>query len=95
MIVGSPSPLSSLCLSSGIEAGLRIERAAGLFPRYRSDTTATRISTPTPTARHAMWWSEEDWYLYRLRVRRVHDRPPGAADSFRLVPGCIEIRRSR
>jgi hypothetical protein len=95
LILGSPSPLGSVCLSSGIEAGLRIEQATGLFPRYRRESTATRVSTTKPTARHAMWWSEEDWYLYRLRIRGEGDSARAGADWFRLIPGCIEIRRER
>lgn len=95
LILGSPSPLGSVCLSSGIEAGLRIEQAAGLFPRYRRESTATRVSTARPTARHAMWWSEEDWFLYRLRIRSEGASARAGTDWFRLIPGCIEIRRER
>jgi hypothetical protein len=51
-----------------------------------SGGTAFRLRLGRPTARHRMWWSDEVWSLYRLRVHLPPATGAAAPLRFRLLP---------
>jgi hypothetical protein len=96
LLVGSPRPITSFCLSRESGDQVALDFRQGLRPGYHREPLPTRVPTPEPTARHAMWWSEDDWWLYRLRLTAappVSGEASAAAVQVQLVPGCIDIRR--
>jgi hypothetical protein len=90
LLVGSARPLDRLELEFAPQGPARIEvegASLGATTLLPSGGTAFELTVDGPTARHRMWWGEEDWNLYRLRIRL-----PGASLSaaaplrFRLRP---------
>jgi hypothetical protein len=92
LLLGSARPLDRLELEFAPQGPARIGLAGGrlgdttLLP---AGGTAFEIGLGSPSARHRMWWSEEPWCLYRLRIRLplpVHPAAPDAPLRFRLSP---------
>jgi hypothetical protein len=98
LIAGSPRPLRSLCLvplaSSEKTAAppLALSVSGGIRPFYRVGVDPLRLEPASPFTRHAMWWTEEDYTLYRLRIEALEAGDSkiliGARAHFRLAADC-------
>ncbi|MEM7051236.1 MAG: hypothetical protein AAF604_16320 [Acidobacteriota bacterium] len=78
LLIGSPQPLESLVLSFGRQAPSVLEVEGGeLGDRLLRGTggVAFTVLFDRPRAVHPMWWTWEDVYLYRLRLR-LPEAPP-------------------
>jgi hypothetical protein len=92
LVAGTPEPLRSLCLvpldvsaASGA-AAMNLAASGGLMPFYRVGANPLRLEPARPFIRHAMWWTEENVTLYRLRIASM---TPGAGRArFRLAADC-------
>lgn len=89
LLLGAPHPLDALHLETGpgapplavrgAEASAEVDAGGG---RHRYWLELSR-----PRARHPMWWTRDDFYLYWLRIEPV-ERPAGASEPipFTLQP---------
>jgi hypothetical protein len=80
LLVGSPRPLAGVMVQTA--AGERLAVAGGA-PAPASGGTAWHLAFSHPRAVHRMWWTDDPFYLYQVRVE-----PPasGPAVTFRLTP---------
>ncbi|MEM7479821.1 MAG: hypothetical protein AAF481_01495 [Acidobacteriota bacterium] len=91
LLIGSSQRLEGLTLSFGRQAPSKIEVAGGSPGAVLLRGTggvAFDVGLDKPRAVHPMWWTWEDVYLYRLRIRL-----PGAAPvplSFTVTPSTKE-----
>jgi hypothetical protein len=88
LLVGSPRPLSSLVLvfaPQGAPTRVEIDGGDPGPSAFAADGSSLfTVELGRPTARHRMWWTADDYYLYRLTLRAVGD--DGDRASFRLEP---------
>ncbi len=101
LLLGSPRPLAGveLRLLPGAPAPTgEIEVAGAEVARRRQgpDGVVLELRFDGPRARHRMWWTDDDFYLYQLRLTA----PPAAAQpggdwTFRLVPEGAPPQRDR
>lgn len=85
ILVGSSRPQKSLLLEVRPPAplGLRLEGATVGPPDVVDGLIRYALDPGRPTARHRMWWTLEDVWLYRLEI----GHEGGAPLRFRLRPG--------
>ena len=89
LLLGSPAPLPGLRLrlAPGQPAPLAVAGAEVAASRQRPDGGTTLVLRfDRPRARHRMWWTEDDVYLYQLRLTAPAGTPPGGAWTFLLLP---------
>lgn len=91
ILIGSPRPLTALDLEgdaswpSRLDVGGAQIRPSVLLP---SRGVVFRLDLSRPTARHSMWWTSDDVYLYRLVIRPARDASTRAFDArFKLGTG--------
>jgi hypothetical protein len=88
LLVGSPTPLRFLAVELDRRAPSRLVLARGLELRpslLRADGWEVfEVPLARPSARHPMWWTRDDYYLYRVRFRL----PGGRAE-----PVGLDLRR--
>jgi hypothetical protein len=83
VLVGSPRPLAGLFLEvSGTAAGeVRVVGGEIAGRAFRPDGGVVyQLSLGKPRARHPMWWTRQDFYLYRLGL----ELPEGTSGPARL-----------
>jgi hypothetical protein len=88
LLVGSPQPLEGLRLDFGPSGPSRLEvsgatLAGTRFAGGQGVTIFLRLGEARAT--HPMWWSEEPWALYELRLDPVGEGPPSPA-PFTVAP---------
>ena len=85
ILIGSEEALAALWLEIEPPApvGLSVDGATLGSPVLRDGRLRHRLELGRPTARHRMWWTFEDVWLYRLEIRHLGARPL----RFRLLPG--------
>jgi hypothetical protein len=86
VLVGSPVPLAALDLEVAVPAGTHVEVSGGRL-RPLGETEGQRrfrVDLAGPRARHSMWWTWDEQYLYQLGLRV--EGAPGEAVPFTLRP---------
>jgi hypothetical protein len=70
ILVGSPSPLTRLRVEVSESEPVDLEIPTDHVEVERHNgVTAYRVVLPRPSAKHPMWWTRDDVYLYRLPLR--------------------------
>jgi hypothetical protein len=63
-----------------------------MVPFYRVGVDPLRLEPAAPSIRHAMWWTEENFTLYRLRIASMATiaakMPAATRAHFRLAADC-------
>lgn len=81
--VGQPLPGLRLRLLAATPPGLEVEGAAVAETIHRKDGGDTlRLQPLRPRARHRMWWTDDPFTLYQLRLTA----PPTGPLDFQLMP---------
>jgi len=90
LLVGSPRPLAGLrlLLSPGEPAAFQVTGAEVAERRQRPDGgTTLLLRFDGPRARHRMWWTDDNVYLYQLRLTAPPGaHPAGGVWTFQLMP---------
>ena len=70
LLLATPAPIGMLTLDLGapVPAGLAVVGAALGERVERPDRSVALALRPRLRARHRMWWTDEPWYLYDLRL---------------------------
>ena len=90
VLIGSPAPLSELRIDFRPALPVALEVDGGELRALASPPGEFVVAFTRPSARHPMWWTTDDYFLYRLRLRI----PAGAGGPsndgrvpFRILPG--------
>lgn len=91
LLIGSPAPLSEVRLDFRPSAPAKLEVDGGELRPLSGPAGEFVVSFARPSARHPMWWTTDDYFLYRLRLRLP---ATGAVSDgrlpFRILPGVGE-----
>jgi hypothetical protein len=66
LLLGSPRPLAGLRLTTAAGGPLAVARAGGIDGVVAPRPGVLELRLGRPYARHPMWWTDDDVYLYRL-----------------------------
>ena len=86
LLLGSPRPLAALVVEPAPGAPpLAFRGAEPLAAAPAAGGGAAYRLLPRRVARHPMWWTDDDYHLYRLRIETLGTAPAGAL-RLRLAP---------
>jgi hypothetical protein len=78
LLIGSPRPLAGLALQLAPPGAARLQLRGATLVGSRflpSGGARFELDLRRPSARHRMWWSADDYWLYRVRFAVADETP--------------------
>ena len=90
LLIGHDQPLRELVLTLESQpfSAPSVGGAVGTMTPLDETATRYRLDLEGTTARHRMWWTFDDVYLYRIKLHEMGTNPESSSKfSFQLEPG--------